>query len=245
MAGHSKWSNIKHRKGKEDAKRAKIFAKLSRYITVAAKTGGLDPDFNPELKSAIDKAKAENMPNDNIDRALKKAAGEGGGKDFESITYEGYGPSGVAVIVEALTDNRNRTAPDVRHAFEKYGGNLGTSGSVTFMFDRLGSIIVEKSEDIDEEELMMQSLEYGADDFESLEDAYEITTSIENFANVRDKLEADGYNLAMSEIGFIPQNYIDLIDEKDISNMEKMIDMLEDNDDIQEIYHNWNNEERL
>ncbi|NLW43096.1 MAG: YebC/PmpR family DNA-binding transcriptional regulator [Tissierellia bacterium] len=245
MAGHSKWSNIKHRKGKEDAKRAKIFAKLSRYITVAARTGGLDPDFNPELKSAIDKAKAENMPNDNIDRALKKAAGEGGGKDFESITYEGYGPSGVAVIVEALTDNRNRTAPDVRHAFEKYGGNLGTSGSVTFMFDRLGSIIVEKSEDIDEEELMMQSLEYGADDFESLEDAYEITTSIENFANVRDKLEADGYNLAMSEIGFIPQNYIDLIDEKDISNMEKMIDMLEDNDDIQEIYHNWNNEERL
>ncbi len=205
----------------------------------------MDPDFNPELKSAIDKAKAENMPNDNIDRALKKAAGEGGGKDFESITYEGYGPSGVAVIVEALTDNRNRTAPDVRHAFEKYGGNLGTSGSVTFMFDRLGSIIVEKSEDIDEEELMMQSLEYGADDFESLEDAYEITTSIENFANVRDKLEADGYNLAMSEIGFIPQNYIDLIDEKDISNMEKMIDMLEDNDDIQEIYHNWNNEERL
>ncbi|MFB0972345.1 MAG: YebC/PmpR family DNA-binding transcriptional regulator [Neofamilia sp.] len=245
MAGHSKWSNIKHRKGKEDAKRAKIFAKLSRYITVAARSGGLDPDFNPELKTAIDKAKAENMPNDNIDRALKKAAGEGGGKDFESITYEGYGPSGVAVIVEALTDNRNRTAPDVRHAFEKYGGNLGTSGSVTFMFDRLGSIIIEKADSVDEDELMMQAIDYGADDFEVLDDAYEITTNLENFINVRDKLEADGYTFAMSEIGFIPQNYVDLTDEKDISNMEKMIDMLEDNDDIQEVYHNWNNDERL
>ncbi|NLD17744.1 MAG: YebC/PmpR family DNA-binding transcriptional regulator [Tissierellia bacterium] len=245
MAGHSKWSNIKHRKGKEDAKRAKIFAKLSRYITVAARSGGLDPDFNPELKTAIDKAKAENMPNDNIDRALKKAAGEGGGKDFESITYEGYGPSGVAVIVEALTDNRNRTAPDVRHAFEKYGGNLGTSGSVTFMFDRLGSIIIEKADSVDEDELMMQAIDYGADDFEVLDDAYEITTNLENFINVRDKLEADGYTFAMSEIGFIPQNYVDLTDKKDISNMEKMIDMLEDNDDIQEVYHNWNNDERL
>lgn len=244
MAGHSKWSNIKHRKGKEDAKRAKIFAKLSRYITVAARSGGLDPDFNPELKSAIDKAKAENMPNDNIERALKKASGEGGGKDFESITYEGYGPSGVAVIVEALTDNRNRTAPDVRHAFEKFGGNLGTSGSVTFMFDRLGTIIIEKSDNVDEEELMMVAIDSGADDFETLDDAYEITTTVSSFATVRDKLEDAGYNLAMSEIGYIPQNFVDLNDEKDISNMEKMIDMLEDNDDIQEVYHNWNNDER-
>lgn len=245
MAGHSKWSNIKHRKGKEDAKRAKIFAKLSRYITVAARTGGTDPDFNPELKSAIDKAKAENMPNDNIDRAIKKASGESGGKDFESVTYEGYGPSGVAIIVETLTDNRNRTAPDVRHAFEKYGGNLGTSGSVTFMFNRLGTIIIEKSDEVDEEELMLQAIEYGAEDFETLDDAYEITTSLNNFTAVRDSLESAGYDLAMSEIGYIPQNYIELSDEKDISNMEKMIDMLEDNDDVQEIYHNWDNEERL
>ncbi len=244
MAGHSKWNNIKHRKGKEDAKRAKVFAKLSRYITVAAKSGGLDPEFNPELKVAIDKAKSENMPNDNIDRALKKAAGELGSSDFEEIMYEGYGPSGVALIVSALTDNRNRTAPDVRHAFEKYGGNLGTTGCVSFMFDKLGTIIIEESEGVDEEELAMAAIDAGADDIEKLDGAFEITTSSENFLSVKNSLQENGYVIAMSEIGYVPQNFVELNKEEDIKNMEKMIDMLEDNDDIQEVYHNWTIEER-
>lgn len=241
MAGHSKWSNIKHRKGKEDAKKAKIFGKLSRSITVAARQGGLDPEFNSELKAAIDKAKAENMPNDNIDRALKKASGEGGGSDFETVIYEGYGPSGVAIMVEALTDNKNRTAPEVRHAFEKYGGNLGTTGCVSFMFDREGTIIVEKSDSVDEEELMMDAIELGADDFEELDDAYQITISPENFNTVRDGLEDKGYKFGMAEIGFVPQNYVNLDSEKDNEKMEKMLDLLEDNDDVQEVYHNWEN----
>lgn len=244
MAGHSKWSNIKHRKGKEDAKKAKVFGKLSRYITVAARKGGTDPEFNPELKAAIDKAKAENMPNDNIDRAIKKASGEGGGKDFESVTYEGYGPSGVAIMVETLTDNKNRTAPDIRHAFEKYGGNLGTTGCVAFMFDRVGTIIIEKSDSVDEDELMMEALELGADDFEELDDAYEITIDPANFNTVRDGLEDAGYTFGMAEVGYVPQNYTNLTDDKALENMEKLLDMLEDNDDVQEVYHNWDNEER-
>ena len=239
MAGHSKWNNIKHRKGKEDAKRAKTFAKLSRYITVAAKMNGLDPEFNPDLKVAIDKAKSENMPNDNIERALKKAAGESGGQDYEEIVYEGYGPSGVALIVEALTDNRNRTAPDVRHAFEKYGGNLGTSGSVTFMFDKLGKIIIGKNDQIDEDELTMSAIDLGAEDIDVLDDVFEITTTSENYLRVKNGLQEMDYEIAISEIGYIPQNYVELQNEDDIKNLEKMIDMLEDNDDIQEVYHNW------
>lgn len=240
MSGHSKWSNIKHKKGKEDAKKAKVFAKMSRYITVAARTGGLDPEFNPELKVAIDKAKSENMPNDNIERALKKAAGDQAAADFEEILYEGYGPSGVAVMVTALTDNRNRTAPDVRHAFDKNGGNLGTTGCVSFMFDKLGTIIVEKSDKVDEDELTLQAIDLGADDIEVLDDAYEITTSPENFLAVKNGLEEAGFEIAAGEIGYLPQNYVDLEDEEDIKKMTKLIDMLEDHDDVQEVFHNWN-----
>lgn len=240
MAGHSKWNNIKHKKGKEDAKKAKVFAKMSRYITVAARTGGLDPEFNPELKVAIDKAKSENMPNDNIERALKKAAGDQSAADFEEILYEGYGPSGVAVMVTALTDNRNRTAPDVRHAFDKNSGNLGTTGCVSFMFDKLGTIIVEKSDKVDEDELTLQAIDLGADDIEVLDDAYEITTSPENFLAVKNGLEEAGFEIAAGEIGYLPQNYVDLEDEEDIKKMTKLIDMLEDHDDVQEVFHNWN-----
>lgn len=240
MSGHSKWSNIKHKKGKEDAKKAKVFAKMSRYITVAARTGGLDPEFNPELKVAIDKAKSENMPNDNIERALKKAAGDQAAADFEEILYEGYGPSGVAVMVTALTDNRNRTAPDVRHAFDKNGGNLGTTGCVSFMFDKLGTIIIEKSDKVLEDELTLQAIDLGADDIEVLDDAYEITTSPENFLAVKNGLEEAGFEIAAGEIGYLPQNYVDLEDEEDIKKMTKLIDMLEDHDDVQEVFHNWN-----
>lgn len=240
MSGHSKWNNIKHKKGKEDAKRAKIFAKMSRYITVAARSGGLDPEFNPELKVAIDKAKSENMPNDNIERALKKAAGEQGAINYEEIVYEGYGPSGVALIVTALTDNRNRTAPDVRHAFDKFGGNLGTTGCVSFMFDKLGTIVIEKADGVDEDTLTMEAIDLGADDFETLEDAYEITTSPESFLSVKNGLEEAGYSIVMGEIGYFPQNYINLTNEEDIKNMNRLIDMLEDNEDVQDVYHNWN-----
>lgn len=240
MAGHSKWNNIKHKKGKEDAKKAKVFAKMSRYITVAARSGGLDPEFNPELKVAIDKAKSENMPNDNIERALKKAAGDQAAADFEEILYEGYGPSGVAVMVTALTDNRNRTAPDVRHAFDKNGGNLGTTGCVSFMFDKLGTIIIEKSAKVDEDDLTLQAIDLGADDIEVLDDAYEITTSPENFLAVKNGLEEVGFEIAAGEIGYLPQNYVDLEDEEDIKKMTKLIDMLEDHDDVQEVFHNWN-----
>ncbi|NMA49245.1 MAG: YebC/PmpR family DNA-binding transcriptional regulator [Tissierellia bacterium] len=239
MSGHSKWSTIKHKKGKEDAKRGKVFTKLGRYIMVAAKEGGGDPDYNPSLKAAIDKAKAENMPNDNIERAVKKGTGEAGADIFEEISYEGYGPSGTAVIVNCLTDNRNRTASDVRHAFDKYGGNLGQSGSVSFMFDRKGFLAIERTEEIDEDDLIMLAIEAGAEDFISGDDGFEIITEPEDFNNVKDELLKEGYNFAAAEITFIPQTMISLTDELDINNMEKMIEMLEDNDDVQEVYHNW------
>ena len=239
MSGHSKWSTIKHKKGKEDAKRGKVFTKLARYIMVAAKEGGGDPDYNPSLKAAIDKAKAENMPNDNIERAVKKGTGEAGADIFEEISYEGYGPSGTAVIVNCLTDNRNRTASDVRHAFDKYGGNLGQSGSVSFMFDRKGFLAIERTEEIDEDDLIMLAIEAGAEDFISGDDGFEIITEPEDFNNVKDELLKEGYNFAAAEITYIPQTMVSLTDELDINNMEKMIDMLEDNDDVQEVYHNW------
>ncbi len=242
MAGHSKWHNIKNKKGKEDAKRAKIFTKIGRYIMVAVREGGPDPQFNQSLKSAIDKAKAENMPNDNIERAIKRASGELGNAVFEEIMYEGYGPSGVAVMVTCLTDNRNRTAPDVRHAFDKYGGNLGTDGCVSFMFDKLGKIIIEKNNGIDSDELSLTAIEFGADDIEELDDAFEITVSPENFLSVRDGLEESGYRFAMSELTYVPQNYTELTSEDDIKNMQKLIDMLEENDDVQDVYHNWDDE---
>ncbi len=239
MAGHSKWNNIKNKKGKEDAKRGKIFTKLGRYIMVAAKEGGSDPDYNPALKAAIEKAKAENMPNDNIERAIKKGAGELGADNFEEIIYEGYGPSGIAVFVECLTDNRNRTAPEIRHAFDKCGGNLGTSGSVTFMFDRKGIIAIEREDSIDEDELTMLAIELGAEDFEAEEEGFEITTATEDFNKVRDGLADAGYQFAMAELSYIPQTTVELTSPDDVKNMEKLIDMLEDNDDVQEVFHNW------
>lgn len=242
MAGHSKWNNIKNKKGKEDAKRGKEFTKLGRYIMVAAKEGGGDPEYNPSLSAAIDKAKAANMPNDNIERAVKKGTGELGGEDFEEIVYEGYGPAGIAVLVSALTDNRNRTAPDVRHAFDKSGGNLGQSGCVSFMFDRVGMLAIERTDAIDEDELTMLAIDLGAEDFNSQEEGFEVITSVDNFNDVKDGLSKAGYKFAMAEITQIPQNTIKLTEPEDIKNMEKLIYMLEDNDDVQEVYHNWDME---
>jgi YebC/PmpR family DNA-binding regulatory protein len=239
MAGHSKWNNIKNKKGKEDAKRGKIFTKLGRYIMVAAKEGGGDPEYNPSLKAAIEKAKAQNMPNDNIERAIKKGTGELGADNFEEIIYEGYGPAGIAVFAVCLTDNRNRTAPDVRHAFDKCGGNLGQAGCVTFMFDRRGIIAIEREDSIDEDELTMLAIELGAEDFAAEDEGFEIITTMEDFNAVRDGLQEAGYKFAMAELTYIPQNTIEITDEIGLKNMEKLIDMLEDNDDVQEVYHNW------
>ena len=239
MAGHSKWNNIKNKKGKEDAKRGKIFTKLGRYIMVAAKEGGGDPEYNPSLKAAIEKAKAQNMPNDNIERAIKKGTGELGADNFEEIIYEGYGPAGIAVFAVCLTDNRNRTAPDVRHAFDKCGGNLGQAGCVTFMFDRRGIIAIEREDSIDEDELTMLAIKLGAEDFAAEDEGFEIITTMEDFNAVRDGLQEAGYKFAMAELTYIPQNTIEITDETGLKNMEKLIDMLEDNDDVQEVYHNW------
>ena len=239
MAGHSKWNNIKNKKGKEDAKRAKEFTKLGRYIMVAAKEGGADEEYNPALKAAVEKAKAANMPNDNIERAIKRGTGELAADTYEEIIYEGYGPGGIAVFVSCLTDNRNRTASDVRHAFDKFGGNLGQTGCVSFMFDRKGVLAIERDDSIDDDELMLQAIDLGAEDFDSDEYGYEIITSPADFNKVRDALSEEGYKFAMAEISFLPQNTSELTEKEDIDNMIKLIDALEDNDDIQEIYHNW------
>ena len=239
MSGHSKWNNIKNKKEKSDAKKAKIFTKMGREIAVAAKSGGANPDTNGRLKDAIAKARSYNMPNDNIARVIAKAAGEQNTANYEDIVYEGYGPNGVAVLVETLTDNRNRTAGDVRHYFDKFGGNLGTNGSVSWMFDRKGIIIISNDGSLDEETVMMDALDCGADDFASEDDIFEISTEPDVFASVRDGLESKGYKFETCEIQMIPQNYISLTDEHDILMMEKLIDSLEDNDDVQNIYHNW------
>jgi len=239
MSGHSKWNNIKHKKEKSDAQKAKIFTKMGREIAVAAKAGGADPEVNGRLKDAIAKARSFNMPNDNIQRVIKKAAGDLNTDNYEDITYEGYGVGGVAVIVETLTDNRNRTAGDLRHYFDKFGGNLGTNGSVSWMFDTKGMIIVAKTDGVDEETLMMDALDSGADDFSSEGDFYEISTDPNEFRAVRDALEEKGYKFESASIEKIPQNTITLTDEHDILMMEKLIENLEDNDDVQEIYHNW------
>lgn len=240
MSGHSKWANIKHKKEKSDAKKGKIFTKLGREITVIVKAGGPDPESNSKLRDAIAKAKANNMPNDNIERCIKKASGEMGGDNYENITYEGYGPSGVAVIVETLTDNRNRTAGDLRHYFDKYGGNLGQNGCVSFMFDRKGVIIIDNSENaLDEDSVMMDALDSGAEDFSANDDCFEILTAPEAFSEVRDALEKSGYAFASAEIEMIPQTTVSLTDEKDLQMMNKLIDMLEDNDDVQSVWHNW------
>ena len=239
MSGHSKWNNIKHKKEKSDAQKAKIFTKMGREIAVAAKSGGADPETNGRLKDAIAKARSFNMPNDNIARVIKKAAGEQNMDNYEDISYEGYGPSGVAVIVETLTDNRNRTAGDLRHYFDKFGGKLGTNGSVSWMFDQKGIIIINKSDDVDEDELTMDALDAGADDFGVEDEFYEISTSPDSFRAVRDALEEKGYTFASASLEMIAQNYITLTDEHDILMMEKLIEHLEDNDDVQNIYHNW------
>ena len=238
MSGHNKWSTIKRKKEKTDGARAKVFTKIGREIAVAVRDGGPDPASNSKLKDIIAKAKAANVPNDNIDRIIKKASGETGGADYENIVYEGYGPSGVAVIVEALTDNRNRTAGDVRHYFDKYGGNMGQSGCVSFMFTRYGVILIE-SEDVDEETLMDAALEAGAVDFITEDEAvFEIRTEPNDLGAVRDALEAAGYTFVVAEVQYGPSTYTALTNEDDIKNMNKMLEMFDDNDDIQEVWHN-------
>ena len=243
MSGHSKWSTIKRKKEKTDGARAKVFTKIGREIMVAVRDGGPDPAGNSKLKELIQKAKANNVPNDNIERVIKKAAGGNDGANYEEIIYEGYGPNGIAVVVKALTDNRNRTAGDVRHYFDKFGGNMGTSGCVMFMFDRFGVIIVEK-DGVDEEKLMEDAIECGAIDFiTDDEDIYEIRTDANDLGAVTADLEAKGYTFVSSETAYIPQTYTRLEDEDSMKNMTKMLDMFEENDDIQGVWHNWENED--
>ncbi len=239
MSGHSKWHNIQKTKGAADAKRSQIFTKIAKEMIVAVKTGGSgDPANNSRLATVIAKAKAANMPNDNIKRTIDRALGSGNQDAYENVTYEGYGPCGVAVIVEALTDNRNRTAPNVRHLFDKYGGNLGATGCVSWSFDQKGVIVIEK-EDLDEDTVMMDALDAGAADFEAQEEVFEITTAPEDFAAVVAALEAKGYAFLSAEVAMVPQNYVKLTSEDDIKNMEKLIDLLEEDDDVQNVYHNW------
>ncbi len=237
MSGHSKWKNILHKKEKTDAQKAKIFTKIGREMAVAVKEGGPDPASNSKLRDCIAKAKANNVPNDNIKRTIEKATG-GDGANYETIVYEGYGPSGVAVIVETLTDNRNRTASDVRHAFDKFGGNLGATGCVSWQFDDKGVILIEKTDE-DEDEMMLACLDAGADDVETDGDAIEVYTAPEAMGEVREALEAQGRKILSAEKDKIPQTYITLSDEDALKNMQKMLDMLEDNDDVQNVWHNW------
>ena len=242
MSGHSKWSTIKRKKGEKDGARAKVFTKISREIIVAIKEGGGDPNNNAKLATLIQKAKSNNIPNDNIDRLIKKAVGGGEKNDYENCVYEGYGPNGVAVIVDCLTDNRNRTAGEVRHYFDKFGGNMGTSGCVSFMFTREGVIIIDK-EDVDEEKLMEDALEAGATDFLTDGDVFEVRTEPNDMGAVRDDLEAKGYKYLTAEVDYIPSTYTKLESEEDINNMGKMLEMFEDNDDVQNVFHNWENED--
>ena len=244
MSGHSKWHNIQKTKGAADAKRSAAFTKIAREIIVAVKEGGSgDPNNNSRLATVIAKAKAANMPNDNIKRTIDKALGAGNTDNFEKVVYEGYGPSGVAIIVEALTDNRNRTAPEVRHLFDKYGGNMGATGCVSWSFDRKGVIVIDNEDgDLDEETVMMDALDCGAADFEADGDIFEITTEPDNFNTVTAALEARGYVFAEAAIEMVPQNYIKLTSEDDIKNMSKMIDLMEENDDVQNVWHNWEQE---
>ena len=238
MSGHSKWNNIKRKKEKTDAAKAKIFTKVGREIAVIVKMGGPNPAENSKLKDAIAKAKAANVPNENIERIIKKAAGDGEANNYEELLYEGYGPNGVAVVVETLTDNRNRTAGEMRHYFDKCGGNLGQSGSVTFMFSRKGIILIE-GEGLDEETVMDDALEAGADDFSFDGDVFEISTEPNDLGAVRDALEAKGYTFVSAEVEYVPSTTTVLDDEAAVANMEKLIDMLEENDDVQSVWHNW------
>ena len=240
MSGHSKFANIKHKKEKNDAKKGKIFTVIGRELVMAVKAGGPDPNNNSKLRDVIAKAKANNMPNDTIDRGIKKAAGDAASVNYETLTYEGYGPSGVAIIVDTLTDNKNRTAANVRSAFTKGGGNVGTPGSVSYMFDKKGQIIIDKEEcEMDPDELMMLALDAGAEDFSEEEDSFEILTSPDDFSKVRETLEKEGIPMAEAEITMIPQNYVTLSDENDIKFLNRTLDLLDEDDDVQAVYHNW------
>ena len=240
MSGHSKFSNIKHKKEKNDAARGKVFTVIGREIAVAVKEGGPDPANNSKLRDVIAKAKAANMPNDTIDRGIKKAAGDLGSVNYEQITYEGYGPSGVAIIVECLTDNKNRTASNVRNAFTKGGGNVGTTGCVSFMFDRKGQIMISKEDcSLDSDELMMTALDAGADDFTEEEEGYIVWTDPDSFSSVREALESEGIPMAEAEIAMIPQTTVELTSEDDIKKINRTLDLLDEDDDVQEVYHNW------
>ena len=240
MSGHSKFANIKHKKEKNDAAKGKIFTIIGREIAVAVKEGGPDPNNNSRLRDVIAKAKANNMPNDTIERGIKRAAGDAGSVNYERVTYEGYGPGGIAIIVEALTDNKNRTASKVRNAFTKGNGSLGTTGCVSYMFDQKGQIIIDREEcDMDADDLMMTALDAGAEDFSEEEDSFEILTSPEDFSAVREALETQGIPMAEAEIKMIPQNYVALSDENDIKFLNRTLDLLDDDDDVQAVYHNW------
>ena len=240
MSGHSKFANIKHKKEKNDAAKGKIFTRIGREIAVAVKEGGADPANNSKLRDVIAKAKANNMPNDNIDRSIKKAAGEMGSVDYVSVTYEGYGPNGTAIIVEALTDNKNRTASNVRNAFTKGGGSVGTQGCVSFMFDKKGQIIIDKEEcEMDFDDLMMIALDAGAEDISEEEDSYEILTDPDEFSAVRENLEKEGIPMVQAEVTMIPQTWVELTDETHIKQINKTLDLLDEDDDVQNVYHNW------
>ena len=240
MSGHSKFANIKHKKEKNDAKKGKIFTVIGREIVIAVKEGGPDPNNNSKLRDVIAKAKANNMPNDTIDRGIKKAAGDSNADNYERITYEGYGPSGVAIIVETLTDNKNRTAGNVRSHFTKGSGSIGTPGCVSFMFDRKGQIIIDKEEcEMDADDLMMIALDAGAEDFSEEEDSFEVLTDPDEFSAVREALEKEGIPMMEAEVAMIPQTYVELTDEQDIKNLQRRLDLLDDDDDVQYVWHNW------
>ena len=240
MSGHSKFANIKHKKEKNDAAKGKIFTVIGREIALAVKEGGADPANNSKLRDVIAKAKANNMPNDTIERGIKKAAGDVNSVNYEQVTYEGYGPSGIAIIVEALTDNKNRTAANVSSAFTKGNGNMGQSGCVSYMFDKKGQIIIDKEEcEMDADDLMMIALDAGAEDFAEEEDSFEVLTDPDDFSVVREALEKEGIPMASAEVTMIPQNYVTLTDENDIKYLNKTLDLLDDDDDVQNVYHNW------
>ena len=238
MSGHSKWANIKNKKEKTDSQRGKIFTKIGREIAIAVKEGGADPANNSKLRDVIAKAKASNMPNDNIARSIKKASGELGSVNYEEATYEGYGPAGIAVIVDVVTDNKNRTVADVRHIFDKSGGTMGASGCVGWMFNHRGVIVIERTASIDEDELMMTALDAGAEDFEPQEDVFEIYTAVNDFSKVREALEAAGYTFISAELSMIPTNTTDVTDPEAVQKVLRFLERLEDNDDVQEVYHN-------
>ena len=238
MSGHSKWHNIQAKKGKTDAARGKIFTKIGREIAIAVREGGANPESNSKLKDIIAKAKANNMPNDNIQRSIKKASGEGDGANYEEFSYEGYAPGGVAVIVNLVTDNRNRTSSDIRHIFDKNGGSLGTTGSVSYQFDNKGVIVIEREPDMDEDDIMMKAMDAGAEDMKTEEDAFVIYTAPNDFSAVREALENEGLSFLSADKQMVPQNTIKVDDPETVAKIQKLLDMLDDNDDVSEVYHN-------